>query len=171
MAAKTIKQISVCLSKKAKIARCMPNLCAEVQKSSSLICFNRNIKQQDEQFVEKFTMSFGYFHKIKENLFDEMTIISGCVPAFFALFCNSLLMSMSSKVNKEIATNILKESLFGTGEVLLATGSTFSNFIQSVCSKGGVTEAGIEVFRDKFNKASKKARKAMLKRSKSLATT
>ena len=89
----------------------MPNLCAGVRKSSSLLCYNQNLDKKDIVFIKKFIESFGNVHEVEEKLFDEMTIISGCLPAFFALFCSALQSSLSSDIDQKQAELILKETL------------------------------------------------------------
>ncbi len=166
LAGKKIAFFEKIFGKKAKIIRSMPNLPIENSQGIFTFLANKNINDLELLNLEKIFTKFGATLALKdENLFDVATAIFGSGPAYIFL-----LQEIFSKIAQENQiTQKQSEELVKTlflGSSLMSRNSNF-NFTQlrnSVTSKGGTTEAAINILQQNsrlekiFNKAIRAAK-------------
>ena len=108
----------------------------------------------------------------KEELIDSVTALSGSGPAYFFLFLKIL-----SKIGKELGFNdkmarsIVIQTAIGSLEMVKRE-RDLNKLIKYVTSKGGTTEAALNVFSSSDNNLEKIIKKAILaarKRSRELS--
>lgn len=170
---------------KVKVVRAMPNLPAKIGKG--MICLSRGkfAKEKDLGFACQLFDYLGKTLVIKEKMMDAATAVSGSGPGFFY----DLIENLRPKEIKDYAENCFLPQLrssavavkFSDKEAAILAGATTLGAIallkkeklspvklkERVASKGGTTEAGLEVLHKGGSLT--QAVKAALKRAKELA--
>ena len=141
MAGVTIKKIQEIINSK-NIIRIMPNVMAK-QKASHTYVYVKNKKLINNTF-NKILKSFGTYHiSSKEDEINVATAIYGSGPAFIAFLVNTFVsasknISPNSKVNEMDIINLFR-NVISTND----TSQKLEEFVQSIVSKKGTTQAGI----------------------------
>ncbi len=173
LAGKKIKFFKEILGKKTKIIRTMPNLPILENKGVFAYYFSKNISSKIQEEMQELFNNFGTIIKLEnESKFDRFTAIFGSGPAYI-FYLQEIFLKQAKflQINDENAKKLV-EKLF-TGSSIMAQNSNFnfSELCNSVASKGGTTEAGIEVLKknDKLEKIIASAIKSAQKKSKELS--
>ena len=146
-AGKTLANIADFLPS-SKIARVMPNLAASVSESMNVFCVGLDFTSTDKALVESLLKCFGKVLQLPEDRFDAVTAISGSGPAFMAHLLHLIIDgAVALGLSEGNAALLAKQTMLGTAKVLINSDIEISEFIASVCSKGGTTEAGMEIMR------------------------
>ncbi|OIP79948.1 hypothetical protein COW94_05160 [Candidatus Peregrinibacteria bacterium CG22_combo_CG10-13_8_21_14_all_44_10] len=148
--------------------RVMPNLGALVGESVNAWAPSGAATEDDRRFVREFLESFGVQIEVhSDDEIDKMTALTGCGPAYLYEFMNSLLES-----GKEFGLDeaLVKKALHGlvSGALKAADGEDFDVMISKVASKGGTTQAALNVLGEGWGNSLKLAVKAAYARSKEL---
>ena len=130
---------------KQKIIRLMPNI--PVSENKGVIGFfaNKNISNSEKQNIISLVSLLGkVFIVKKEEDLDILTLVTGCGPAISAYFIN-LVSDYARKqgFSQTESTNIALKIFEGTTNYLNSKNLTPSKLIESVATKGGVTEVMI----------------------------
>ena len=127
----------------AHVVRTMPN--TPVQFGSGVICVAEG--SDDSPEVDELLLPLGAIVRVSEQEFDLATAIGGCAPAFFALFCKGLIESAVGRgMDQDLASQIVGNTLAGTGDALLANGVDADAVMTAVASPGGLTERALKSF-------------------------
>ena len=135
---------------KISIVRIMPNLAIAYGKSVTAFCANEKeniLVNKIKEDLEK----LGKVVEIKEEDFDLFTSIFGSGPAFlleiFKVFKDrTLILGMDEKEANELLSQLVN----GTETYLNKNNQqkSISTLIENIASKGGITEVGLQTFRD-----------------------
>jgi len=164
-----IKHIESILGKK-RIIRVMPNINCLVGEMSAGFSAGKYATKEDAKEVEELLNSAGISFLIKEDQIDALSSISGCGPAFFAYFKESMAQAgMKNGLEKEMAYKLAAKTALGTGKLMLEKNLSPDELIKMVASKKGVTLAGLKIL-DKYktNNIIEKTIQGAIKRSKEL---
>jgi len=134
----SIKNLKV-HSKKAKIIRIMPNMA--VACNQGVIGFFGNTRDKDE--VKQLLSILGSVIEMeKEDDLDSLTLLSGCGPAIVSQFIE-LLASYGTKIGlpTDISQALALQTFKGTTTILEKSKLSPGQLIQSVSTKGGISEA------------------------------
>lgn len=167
----TTKYIEQKLSAKTKVVRVMPNTPALIQEGMSLITAGRGVTGTDLKLAQKIFATLGQTGMVKESLFDAVTAISGCGPAYY-FYLSEILINLAKKngINDKLAQKIVKQTVLGSAKLLNISEDNPQVLRSKVTSKGGVTEAAFKILEKK--KIKETFRQAILsarKRSKELS--
>lgn len=125
------------------ILRVMPNVAASVAQSAS--CVSRN--QASDEALEKTIKCFDYIGstiKIREDLMESATILSGCGPAFVLRFIRAMVQAgIQIGFSSSMATKIANQTVKGAAEILLESGNHPEAEIDKVTTPKGVTITGL----------------------------
>lgn len=147
LAGKKIEFFENIFGKKAKIIRSMPNL--PIQDSQGIFTYflNKNFTKSESQKLEKIFTKFGAILKLKdENLFDIATAIFGSGPAYIFLLQEIFSkIAIKNKISEEQANELVKTLFLGSTLMSCNSKLDFSQLRESVTSKGGTTQAALEV--------------------------
>lgn len=145
----TLKQY---LGKDAAIARVMPNIAIKVQESLNLAFIPENAPEKTRDLVEKVCEGSGYFMPLtQEQAIDQLTVISGSGPAYFFLLMEALIQNAIAQcgVDKKTALTLVRQTFLGSALLLKDQPEADpQNLRNQVTSKGGVTEAIVEVLKE-----------------------
>jgi len=148
----------------ARVVRVVPNMPAKVGLAVSCLAKGISASQQDLDFTEELFSHLGRTLIIQESMMNFATAVYGSSPGFFydriegknkdeideyskAIFIPGLEDAAvkaglaSSEKARELAENIV----YGSIKVMEGTGLSPEELKRQVASKGGTTEAGLEV--------------------------
>lgn len=157
----------------AKIIRSMPNL--PIAENTGIFAYfpNKNVSATEEKNLTKIFADFGTLAKLTdEKKFDAVTAIFGSGPAYIFLLQEILTeVAIASGINKDNASELVKELLIGSSLMALNAEKNFQELRQSVTSKGGTTAAALEILQKNsaLKKLFEQAIKAAIKRSQELS--
>lgn len=156
------KYIENKIGRKVRVIRVMPNIAAQVKNGISAICKGRFAQNRDLFIAEKIFQKLGKVVRLKEKYFDAFTAIAGSGPAYFFYFIEALVDAGKQLGfrEKEIV-DFVKEVAKGSIKLLEETGLSAKELRQKVTSRGGTTEAALNIF--KQAKLNTIVRRAVLK--------
>ncbi len=160
------------LGGKARVVRCMPNMPALIGKGITAICRGRYASDKDVQFAAYILQHIGkVLPEIKESMMDAVTAVSGSGPAYLFLFVEQWIAAARKVgLDPNQARELVYETLNGSTSLLNETFYDPGSLRIKVTSKGGTTQAAMDVFfKGKFDQIFKKALLAAKKRAKELS--
>ncbi|MEW6087476.1 MAG: pyrroline-5-carboxylate reductase [bacterium] len=135
---------------KAAVIRVMPNTPALVKKGMSAIARGKFAKLKDENIADTIFQAVGKVVKVKENLMDAITAVSGSGPAYVFYMMESLIEAgKKSGLSQQVAEILVFQTVLGAAELVLKTGKTPEELRKAVSSPGGTTLAGLAVLEKK----------------------
>ncbi len=149
------------------IIRIMPNTPVLVGKGVILYCNNELVSQKTvDDFVNDMRFG-GIVDALDEKLIDAGCSLSGCGPAFFYMFIQSLADgAVACGLPREKALKYAATTVSGAAETVLSTGIHPEILKDNVCSPAGSTIEGVKVLEDSsFRAATINAVKAAYKRN------
>lgn len=127
-----------------ELIRIMPNLPVEFNQGVTLLS-----SESASERLSSFNALFGKLGisiVVKENEFEELTLLTGSGPAFFYEFTLRLSESFSS-LDSNQRENLAKQVLRGAATAVSNRSDSLSEMTDAVTSKGGVTIAVLEAWR------------------------
>lgn len=168
MAGVSIKEL-IHLSGHKKIVRIMPNLgisvgCGiAVWKGVGIFGIE---KKKVKNLIDKITENFEVKN---EDTINKVTAVSGSGPAYFFLLADSLFNVCKNFGFNENESRKLVEKTF-LASALLSREEDYFSLVKKVASKGGTTEAALNIFqKENFNKIVLKAVQSAYKRAQELS--
>ncbi|HWB59094.1 MAG TPA: pyrroline-5-carboxylate reductase [Chthoniobacteraceae bacterium] len=145
LAGVTIARLQKAAGDKARIVRVMPNTPALVHKGAAAYAVGHSATADDAVIVEKIFSSVGTVSRVKEELLDVVTGLSGSGPAYIYVVIEALadagvLMGLS----RDLALQLAAQTVSGAAEMALRTGLHPAQLKDQVTSPGGTTIAGLE---------------------------
>lgn len=151
-----------------RLVRIMPNLAVRYNQGVTLLCSES--AAHDLKMVETFISSLGLAQIVSEKELEELTLLTGSGPAFFYEFALTLARSATSLSEKE-RENLVRMVLLGSGVSSSKSELSLPEMINKVTSRGGVTIAVLEEWRQlSLGELVKKGYEAGLKRAQDLKT-
>lgn len=136
-----------------KISKITPTILSEVKEGITLICHNEKVLEEDKNFIESLLGKISKVKRIKEEDFPLSVELTSCAPGFIACifeeFMHSAKRHNATLEDREIR-NMIIYTLFGTAKLLIDKNMDFEEVIERVATKGGITEEGIKVLREKL---------------------
>jgi pyrroline-5-carboxylate reductase len=154
-----------------RIVRSMPNTPAMVGEGVTGWFADKSITSTEKKNIQKLMESTGLAIEVKkETLLNDFTCLSGSGPGFFFyVFEQWLKATKELDIPAEQAEKILAKTIEGSLKLLKVSGETPQQLRTNVTSKGGTTEAGLEVLQKaKLENLFAKTLKAAYNRCKNL---
>src|SRR5699024_7632458 len=128
----------------SKVIRIMPNIPVTVGEGMIPLSTNDNISIKEKDLVVRLLRSIGKVDEVEESMIDSATTISGCSPAFIAMFVEALADgSVLSGMPRDKAYIYAAQTLIGTGKMLLENEIHPAELKDMVSSPKGVTIEGV----------------------------
>jgi len=149
------------LGEESRIIRVMPNLCAQVGQGASVLFKDKNATEKDLDLAWHLLSSVGLALQIaEEKMINAATAVSGSGPAFFCHYIKDkseaankrdefiqMLAKAAVEVNFDLqfARTLAEKTVDGTMAILAEKNLSCQELIRMVASKGGTTQAGLDV--------------------------
>ena len=145
VAGRDLKALDILLGG-APVIRVMPNIPVSVGSGISLFAASAGITEEDKAFFRALMAASGLVEEIEEPLMDAATGITGCGPAFAALFAEGLADgAVACGLPRALAYRYAAQMLKGTAQLLLEAGEHPGSLKDRVCSPAGSTIQGVRV--------------------------
>ena len=144
MAGVTIDDIKQYFKQPVKIIRIMPNVGVTVNEGMIALNGGDNVTREEIDLAVELLSSIGRGDEIEEHLMDAVTNISGCSPAYIAMFVEALADgSVLRGMPRDKAYIYAAQTLIGTGKMILEKGIHPGELKDLVSSPAGVTIEGV----------------------------
>lgn len=128
----------------SRVVRVMPNTPALVGEGMSIVSGGAEASAADIATAETLFGALGDVVVLPESLQDACTAISGCGPAYVALFIDALARAgVREGLTRELAERLALQTMRGTVALIEATGQHPEEVIDAVSSPGGSTIAAV----------------------------
>ena len=132
------------------IVRCMPNTPALVQAGATGLYANLHVSTEQKNKAEGILRAVGitlWFQE--EGQLDTVTAVSGSGPAYFFLVMEAMQQSaIKLGLNDEEARLLVLQTAMGAAKLALESKDDAATLRQKVTSKGGTTEAALNILND-----------------------
>ncbi|MBI2083090.1 MAG: pyrroline-5-carboxylate reductase [Deltaproteobacteria bacterium] len=139
------------LPKGTRLIRAMPNTPSLLGMGATGLFSAPSAKKSDRQLALKIFSAVGKALFIpQEEWLDIVTALSGAGPAFVYHFIDSMIKGATQLgLPEEIARPLFLETVKGAVEMIRSVKEPIDVLISRVASKGGTTEAGLNLMREK----------------------
>ena len=128
----------------APVVRIMPNLPVSVGAGVTLLTAGASVTAEEKERVKRLLAASGLVEELDEGLFDAASGVTGCGPAFAAMFVEALADgAVTCGLPRRAALQYAAQMLKGTAELLLQTGEHPGSLKDRVCSPAGSTIQGV----------------------------
>lgn len=165
-----IDQIEQWFDKEIKIVRTMPNTPALVNEGMSAICPNKNVSNEELEYVGSLYNLFGKYEILDEKDFHAFIALCGSSPAYVFMFIEAMAdAGVKLGIPRAKAYRLAEQSVLGSAKLALETGKHPGELKDAVCSPGGTTiEAVLELEKNGFRNAVISAVEKCAEKSKSM---
>ncbi len=140
MTADTIRGISG----SKRVLRIMPNVAAMVGCGATLICNDLGLDADEMNVAKTLLESIGTVTLVPEKLIDAGSAISGCGPAFVAMFIEALADGgVREGLPRQSAYELAAQTVMGTAKLYMDTDIIPAGIKDMVTSPGGTTIEGV----------------------------
>lgn len=146
----TFKQLEMLY--KNKLIKAIPSVTAEVNKSQTLMCCNELVTNADKEYLKELLECFGSVIELPENEMGMGSELVSCMPGFIAALFNEICISASKHTQipeNEIISMVLN-TMTATSELMIKNNCSFDEIVSRVATKGGITEVGTQIIKDRF---------------------
>jgi pyrroline-5-carboxylate reductase len=143
-----VEALSRWLGGHRRIVRCMPNTPALVGAGITGLYAPAEVGNEDREKAETILRAVGDVVWLgEERLIDPVTAVSASGPAYVFWFIEQLAaFAEASGIPREEALRLAKHCVFGAGKLALESEVPPAELRRGVTSKGGTTEAALNVF-------------------------
>ena len=157
----------------AAIVRAMPNTPAAIGRGITVAVGNRRVEAKSRKLAHGLLAATGSVEWVNdEALMDAVTAVSGSGPAYVFLLAEAMAEAgVAAGLPAALAEKLARETVAGSGELMLRSPLPVATLRQNVTSPGGTTAAALEVLMGQGGVAPlmTKAVAAATKRGKDLA--
>jgi len=167
----TTSSLEAALGGNARVVRAMPNTPALVGAGATALAAGRFAEPADVDRARRLLSAVGIVEVLPEAMLDAVTGLSGSGPAFLLLAIEALAdAGVHAGLPREVALRLAAQTVRGTGQLVLETGTHPAKLKDAVTSPGGTTIAGLRALEQRgFRAALIEAVVAAAARSKELS--
>lgn len=132
------------------IVRAMPNLPVEISMGMTAFTSSNALSHDRILLVENLLSTTGRTLYLKEEQqLNAVTALSGSGPAYFFYFMKYLIEAgVKMGLDEHVSSILAKQTMLGTFHLINNGQKTLDEYITSVASKGGTTEAALKTFNE-----------------------
>ena len=141
----SIARIESLLPDDTAVVRVMPNTPALVREGMSVISGGSAASAEQVDLVRALFAELGRAVVLEERHQDAAAALSGCGPAYVALFVDALARAgVRQGLTRDVAQSLALQTLRGTADLIETTGQHPEQVVDAVTSPGGTTAAALE---------------------------
>lgn len=126
------------------VVRIMPNIPVAVGGGVTMLCASDAVTEQEKALVKELLAASGMVSELSEPLMEAASGVTGCGPAFAAMFVDALADgAVACGLPRKEAIAYAAQMMKGTAELLLQSGEHPDALRDRVCSPGGSTIQGV----------------------------
>ena len=126
------------------VVRILPNIPVAVGEGVTLLCASPAVTEEEKALVTELLAASGMVAELGEDLMDAASGVTGCGPAFAAMFVDALADgAVACGLPRKEAIAFAAQMLVGTARSILASGEHPDALRDRVCSPGGSTIQGV----------------------------
>ena len=126
------------------VVRIMPNIPVAVGGGVTMLCASGNVTAEEKALVKELLAASGMVSELSEPLMEAASGVTGCGPAFAAMFVDALADgAVACGLPRKEAIAYAAQMMKGTAELLLYSGEHPDALRDRVCSPGGSTIQGV----------------------------
>lgn len=131
-----------------KVVRSMPNIPTQIGQGMTVFCASSNIDRKDLFIVQNLINTTGKsIYVEKEEMINAATAVSGSGPAYVFYFMNVMVESaINLGFSPSEAEFLVGQTFSGAVQLQNRSKESHQQWIDKVSSKGGTTEAALELF-------------------------
>lgn len=169
-AGKTLEYLAELLPEGTPIIRMMPNINAKIGASTSGMCTNAFVTEEQKAVVKGMFETIGTVAEVEEAHFGIFSVIGGASVAFAYIYMDALARAaLKAGMSKKQALEITAQTVLGSAKMLLESGEQPWPLVDQVCSPGGTTIEGVTVLQENgFESVLVKAFDAVLEKDKKI---
>ncbi len=131
----------------ARLARAFPSMASKKGHGVTLLAYAANASREDRQLISSLFEFIGLAEEVAEKDFAVLADLTSCAPGYFAAIMREFSLAAERRgIPAKLAERLVGKTLLGTA--LLLQEESFSGLIESVATRGGITEAGVLVIRE-----------------------
>jgi len=155
---------------KGKIARTMPNMCAQAGESATGVCAGSGVGENELELILKMFGCVGKTVVVNESLMDAVTGLSGSGPAYIYLVMEAMIKAgTDAGLSPEQSRGLVLQTVKGAAVTAFETGEKPEVLRKRIMSPQGTTVAALDVLeKHGARSAFAEAVAAAVKRSKEL---
>lgn len=130
-----------------KIAKAIPSVTAEINKSQTLVCYNSLVSDDDKITLENLLKCMGDVIQLPEEEIGMGSELVSCMPGFISAIFDVISNSAQkhTAISEQKIIQMLLRTMVGTGDLMLKKDLSFNDVVARVATKGGITEEGTKV--------------------------
>lgn len=126
------------------IVRIMPNIPVAVGSGITLFSASPQVTAREKELLKALLGASGLVSELDEHLMEAASGVTGCGPAFAAMFVEALADgAVACGLPRALALEYAAQMLKGSAELLLQTGEHPASLKDRVCSPAGSTIQGV----------------------------
>lgn len=135
-----------------RIAKVIPSVTAEVDRSQTLIAYNGNVTTEDKGNLKRLLSSMGDIIELPENEMGMGSELVSCMPGFIASIFDVIVKAAEehTEIPHDQVVRMVLQTMIATGELMLAKDMSFEDVVSRVATPGGITEEGTKVVYENF---------------------
>lgn len=150
-----------------KIAKVIPSVTAEVDRSQTLLCYNDHVTSSDKGNLKRLLICMGNVIELPEEELGMGSELVSCMPGFIASVFDVIVKAAEehTKIPHDQVVRMVLQTMIATGELMLSKDMSFEDVVTRVATPGGITEEGTKVVYEQFPKTAQVLfEKTLLKR-------
>lgn len=130
----------------ARVLRIMPNTPAQVAAGTFGFSEATTVTDDERAEIASWFSTIGLVEWVPERLMDDVTGLSGGIPAYAAIIADALADGgVQQGLKRPVARRLALQSLLGSAKLLLETDLGPGDLKDAVCSPAGTTIEGVRV--------------------------
>lgn len=134
------------LGEHARIVRVMPNTPSRIGAGVSAIALGEGARPGDDDLAVRLFESVGDVVRVDESQMHAVTATSGSGPAYVFLLAEAMQAAAESAgLPADTAARLVQTTIYGAARLMRESGETPAELRAAVTSKGGTTQAALDV--------------------------
>ena len=132
-----------------RVVRTMPNMGALLHCSMTAVAPGPGASKADVEFVDRLFGAVGLVADVPEHLLSAATAVSGSGPGWVYLLAAAMVEAAESVgFESDLSHTMVRQTILAAARTLETSDQSIERLLAGIASKGGTTEAGLNVMRE-----------------------